>query len=158
MLSIILGSKKRLTQLRNWLIINAAHTANPVQMEGQCFYKSTHPLDREEETPRPSVLLQQSGDLSLNSFKALADFTFSSANAYQVPSWIQWEQLSEPMPAVFFKFRVLGKGFLPRWSRARFPTWLPPEQLHFYLITDLICLNKMVRKTQLSLFMERALF
>ena len=104
------------------------------------------------------MLLQQSGDLSLNSFKALADFTFSSANAYQVPSWIQWEQLSEPMPAVFFKFRVLGKGFLPRWSRARFPTWLPPEQLHFYLITDLISLNKMVRKTQLSPFMERALF
>ena len=83
-------------------------------MEVQCFYKSTHPLHGGEETLRPSVRLQQSGDLSSNSFKALADFTFSSANAYQVPSWIQWEQLSEPMPAVFFKFRILGKGFLPR--------------------------------------------
>ena len=41
----------------------------------QCFYKSTHPLDGEEEILRPSVLLQQSGDLSSNSVKALADLS-----------------------------------------------------------------------------------
>lgn len=77
------------------------------------------------EAPRPYGLLQESGDLIPNSLKALSDFTFCSASAYQVPSWIQWEQLSEP---------VLGKGFPPRQSRARFPAWLPPEQLHFYLL------------------------